>query len=338
MASPAEPRPVLFEAIDHVVVVVDDLAAARRDTALLLGRAPSFEGLHPGLGTRNVLFRTGGHYLELLAAAGRGPGARFVEERLAERGPGLAALALRAASLDRVVPVLHGRGLPAPEPAAGLGRDEESGAFRRWRSTLLPVPQTRGLPLLAIEHLSPPELLPEAAARGAAEACVSGLDHVVVRSADLEASRLLFADALGLRLALDRSFPELGLRMLFFRVGGVTLELVGAAPAASSMPAPGPQPGGGSAREPDPSSGTGREAGSESGPAMDRDTFFGLAWRVADVDAARERLHRAGFRVDPVRRGRKPGTRVATVRSRTCGVPTLLIGPDRRDGAGPAED
>ena len=41
------------------------------------------------------------------------------------------------------------------------------------------------------------------------------------------------ADAAG-RLALDRTFPERGLRLLFFRPGGVTLEV-----AAALTPPPG---------------------------------------------------------------------------------------------------
>ena len=35
----------------------------------------------------------------------------------------------------------------------------------------------------------------------------------------------------------------------------------------------------------------------------------------------------AGVDVSEVRNGRKPGTRVMTVRSGTCGVPTLLVQP-----------
>jgi hypothetical protein len=33
----------------------------------------------------------------------------------------------------------------------------------------------------------------------------------------------------------------------------------------------------------------------------------------------------AGLDVSDVRTGRKPGTRVLTVRSSTCGIPTLLV-------------
>ena len=86
-----------------------------------------------------------------------------------------------------------------------------------------------------------------------------------------------------------------GLRMLFFRVGGATIEVVGRIGA-----------------KPD------RDA---------RDRFGGLAWQVPDADAARERIAKAGFDVSEVRGGNKPGTRVCTVRGEPCGVPTLLIEP-----------
>ncbi len=50
---------------------------------------------------------------------------------------------------------------------------------------------------------------------------------------------------------------------------------------------------------------------------------------LPDVLAAHRRLAEAGFDVSAHRPGFKPGTRVCTVRRETCGVPTLLIGPDR---------
>jgi catechol 2,3-dioxygenase-like lactoylglutathione lyase family enzyme len=115
----------------------------------------------------------------------------------------------------------------------------------------------------------------------------------VIASGDLEASRALFGGALGLRLALERRFEERRLHMLFYRLGGVTVEVVGRLGAPPDASAP--------------------------------DRFGGLAWRVADVDAARERLAAADFDVSEVRPGVAPGTRVCTVRDGTCGVPTLLI-------------
>jgi hypothetical protein len=46
---------------------------------------------------------------------------------------------------------------------------------------------------------------------------------------------------------------------------------------------------------------------------------------VADPDAARERIAEAGFDVSEVRTGRKPGTKVFTVRSGVPGAPTLML-------------
>ena len=51
----------------------------------------------------------------------------------------------------------------------------------------------------------------------------------------------------------------------------------------------------------------------------------GVAYRVRDLAAVRERLLAAGLDVSDMRTGNKQGTRVATVRSGTEGVPTLLI-------------
>jgi hypothetical protein len=55
---------------------------------------------------------------------------------------------------------------------------------------------------------------------------------------------------------------------------------------------------------------------------------------VPDAQAARARLQAAGLDVSEVRGGRKPGTRVLTLRDGTCGVPTLLLerGPAREEG------
>ncbi len=122
---------------------------------------------------------------------------------------------------------------------------------------------------------------------------VAAIDHVVIHSPDLDRAGALWRDRLGLRLALDREFPQRGLRMLFFRSAGVTLEFVGTLPAPADR--------GGS------------------------DRLSGIAYRVTDLAACRARLLRTGIEVSEIRRGYKPGTHVATVRSGTEGVPTLLI-------------
>jgi catechol 2,3-dioxygenase-like lactoylglutathione lyase family enzyme len=79
--------------------------------------------------------------------------------------------------------------------------------------------------LFAIEHTTPDGILPTAGLACDETAAVSALDHAVVRTPDPDAAEALYGERLGLRLALDRAFPEWGMRLLFFRVGGVTLEI-----------------------------------------------------------------------------------------------------------------
>ena len=52
------------------------------------------------------------------------------------------------------------------------------------------------------------------------------VDHLVLRTPDAEDCIELFSEKLGIRLALDRSVPEWGGRMLFFRAGKLTLEVI----------------------------------------------------------------------------------------------------------------
>jgi catechol 2,3-dioxygenase-like lactoylglutathione lyase family enzyme len=191
------------------------------------------------------------------------------------------------------------RGLHPAAAEAGLSRDSDSGAFREFRTTMLSPGETRGVLLFAIQQLSPPELLATAALAVPAESAVAGIDHVVVRTSDAEAARRLYGDQLGIRLALDRSFEQWGARLLFFRLGGITIEI------AASL--------------------TG-EVDSDAA-----DELWGVAYRVPDADAARARLDQAGFDVSETRPGRKPGTRVFSVRAPTHGVATLCLEPTAQE-------
>lgn len=58
-----------------------------------------------------------------------------------------------------------------------------------------------------------------------------------------------------------------------------------------------------------------------------RDQLWGVTWRVTKADTAHTRLTEEGFDISDVRSGRRPGTRVLTVRDRCHGVATLLIEP-----------
>ncbi|OBA80063.1 hypothetical protein A9W99_18315 [Mycobacterium sp. 1164966.3] len=284
----------MFDALDHVIVAVRDLDDATRRYATLLSRSPSWRGDHPGWGTANALFRLDNTYLELITPHGDGAFGRTVAAQLDHRGEGPIGLAFATSDIDGVHTQLTANGLEPSPVSAGLGRDTHTGLTRRWRSVLLPETRTRGVLMIAIEHESP-DLLPEAAPVGSEGAIVTGIDHAVVSTSDADAAITLYRDGLGLRLALDRSFPDWGMRLVFLRVGGVTVEL--AQPLR------------------------------EAQPRTETDRVWGLSWRVPNADAARARLAEAGLDVSEVRPGRKAGTRVLSVKDGTCGVPTLLIEP-----------
>jgi catechol 2,3-dioxygenase-like lactoylglutathione lyase family enzyme len=284
----------LVHSLDHSVVLVRDLDAATASYRRLLGREPSWRGSNPALGSANALFRLDNSYLELLAPAGSAGIAGLLGAWLDERGEGPLGFAFGTDDALRCAEGLRKQGFAANDPSEGENRESTTGALRRWRHVMLPPSATRGLLVFAVQHLSGPEALAPATPFVDPRTAVSGLDHLVIQSDDLEAARELYGQGFGIRLALDRTFAERETRILFFRVGGVTLEVAGR---------PGPPP--------------------RVSDAPDR--LWGVAWQVPDAEATRRRLAAAGFDVSEVRPGHKPGTRVCTVRGETHGVPTLLI-------------
>jgi len=116
------------------------------------------------------------------------------------------------------------------------------------------------------------------------------VDHVVLRTDDAEGCIKLFSGQLQVRLALDKTVPEWGGRMLFFRAGQMTVEVIESA------------------------------NNSRGGTA-----FWGLAYRCQSLESTVTALLQRGVQVSDIREGRKPGTLVATVKSHCLEIPTLLI-------------
>ena len=146
-------------------------------------------------------------------------------------------------------------------------------------------------------------LLTEARARGPTTASARGdalhaLDHVVIRTSNADRAVAFYGARLGLDLRLDRTNPAWNARLLFFRCGDMVVE-ISAEPQASASSAP--------------------------------DRLDGLAWRTRDPDGARARMAAAGLDASEVRPGRKPGTRVFTLRSGLVGAPSLIISAPTAD-------
>jgi catechol 2,3-dioxygenase-like lactoylglutathione lyase family enzyme len=243
-------------------------------------------------GTENVLFTLDNMTLELMAPKGDGAAADWIRAVIAEQGEGLASICFCTNDIAKMHRRLDRLTLQ-PEPITNSeSRDATSGATLSWQRTRAATEATRGVRLFFLELAAQ---RPRSAAT--ADAPIIAMDHVVISTGDPERAAALYGARLGLDMALDRSHPDWG-RLMFFRCGDLIVEIV-QRPGAGVDPA--------------------------------RDKLYGLSWRVADADATRARLVSAGVDVSEVRTGRKPGTRVLTVRNGSCGIPTLLVERTARD-------
>jgi catechol 2,3-dioxygenase-like lactoylglutathione lyase family enzyme len=272
--------------IDHIIITVSDLAEASAEYSTLLGREPSWRGAHPDYGTANTLFKLDNTYIELLAAVGDGMAADIVNGILGERGPCLGGLVFGTEDAQRFIAHVRSAGLPASDPMPGHGKDEQTGAERRWHNIFWDPAAARGIFSFCIQH-DAGSTLPDATPTAGEP--ISGVDHVVVKTQSVEAAKRFYGEQLGIRLALEQHVPEWGGTQLFFRASSMSIEVI------------------------------------VSGNAPEQDELWGLALKTHDIAATHERLVSSGIAVSEIRDGRKPGTRVCTAKSHTLGVPTLLI-------------
>jgi catechol 2,3-dioxygenase-like lactoylglutathione lyase family enzyme len=285
----------MITALDHIVLIVRDLATTIRAYETLLGVSVAW--LAKADGAEMAVFTLANMSLELMAPANDTNGA--VGERLRAAldsdGEGLASIGFRVNDLATLHRRLTRLDL-APEPIA----EAESvnlldGKRLSWRRTRAATEKTHGVRVFFLEwQAERPRSAP------LSQAPMVGLDHVVVGTRHPERAAALYGARLKLDMALDRTNPAWGSRLMFFRCGDLIVEI------AHRL--------------------------DETGEAPDK--MFGLSWRADDIDGARARLAAAGLDVSEVRDGRKPGTRVFTVRDGHCGVPTLVLKPPpRRDAS-----
>jgi catechol 2,3-dioxygenase-like lactoylglutathione lyase family enzyme len=252
--------------LHHVAVVVRDLDAAAAGYERMLGVSPIPQD---GDGARRAWFWLDNMGLEVIAPEGDGSAGDRVRARLDEAGEGQWLVAFAVDDLDSTARLCERRGLAIAEGT------ERAVMFE---------PATTGGVQVALMGFPP--------LASQASGLVSALDHVVVRTANIDRAVANFGGRLGLDLRLDRSNESWGARQLFFKAGNAVIEF-GASLKAPASDAP--------------------------------DSFGGLAWRVTDPVAAQARMAAAGFNVSEVRTGRKPGTHVFTVRDAPGGVPTIMM-------------
>ena len=237
-------------------------------------------------GAATAIFTLNNMSIELMAPAGEGGTSDRVRAALHKQGEGLASFAFAVDDISRAHRRLARLGLAPDDISDGVSRDAK-GATLSWKRTRASAESTHGIRMFFIQRNEPLTRSPEIS-----PAPIDALDHVVVATPDPDRAAALYGARLGLDMRLDRTNTEWGARLMFFRCGDLVVEIVHRL-----------------------------KDGKGNGP----DKVWGLSWRVADIEATRARLLGAGVDVSDIRDGRKPGTLVFTVKSGTCGVPTLVI-------------
>ena len=276
----------MISSLDHIILAVDDLQDAEKNYKNILGIEPSWRGLHKELGTANVIFNFKNTYLELLSAEGEGVGADLVNESIKKNGEGLAGIVLNTKDISKASKKLKDLGFLVGDVLTGEGKNKDTNDIRNWKYLFLPQELTRNLFLFLIEHTK--GILPQD--EKFPSGSINKLDHVVINTNDADGFINIYQDIFNIRLALDRIIEHWKSRMLFFRLNETTIEVI--------------------------------EKKDHKDP---NDSLWGLAWEVESIKDAHERLVSKGVEVTEIKKGLKENTLVATIKSHTHNVPTLLI-------------
>ena len=276
----------MINALDHLIIAVSDIDVAEENYTKIFGVQPVWRGEHKELGTENSLFNFQNTYFELLAAKGEGLGAALVNHYLQESGEGLIGIVLGTEDIDECYKSLQSRGYALGEISKGEGINFKDGSIREWKNLFLPPELTRGIFAFIIQHT-----------KGSLEefknndkSVVNKLDHLVIQTNDADGFIDIYRDIYNIRLALDKYVEAWESRMLFFRTNKTTIEVIE------------------------------KQNGEETA-----DKLWGLSWQVDSIEEAHNRLTNQGVEVTPIKKGIKDNTLVATIKSHTSNIPTLLI-------------
>jgi catechol 2,3-dioxygenase-like lactoylglutathione lyase family enzyme len=276
----------MINALDHLIIAVSDIDVAEENYTKIFGVQPVWRGEHKELGTENSLFNFQNTYFELLAAKGEGLGAALVNHYLQESGEGLIGIVLGTEDIDECYKSFQSKGYALGEISKGEGINFKDGSIREWKNLFLPPELTRGIFAFIIQHT-----------KGSLEefknndkSVVNKLDHLVIQTNDADGFIDIYRDIYNIRLALDKYVEAWESRMLFFRTNKTTIEVIE------------------------------KQNGEETA-----DKLWGLSWQVDSIEEAHNRLTNQGVEVTPIKKGIKDNTLVATIKSHTSNIPTLLI-------------
>ena len=275
----------MISSVDHLIIAVNDLDQATENYKKIFGISPCWKGKQNELGTKNVLFNLENTYLELISPHEDGPGTDLIRPLIENKGDHLAGIALGTDNVE-LVKVNLAKNIEGVEITSGYATNDINGEKRKWKNIFLPKNLSRGLFVFIIQHTEGSLTKYERDDKS----FVRSLDHVVINTQDADNFISIYRDVYKIRLALDKTIEHWKRRMLFFRTNAATIEVI-----------------------------------EEKEKKESADELWGIAWEVDSIEDAHKRLVSNNVEVTPIKEGLKKGTLVATIKSHTCNVPTLLI-------------
>jgi catechol 2,3-dioxygenase-like lactoylglutathione lyase family enzyme len=217
----------MIRGIDHIVILVSDLATASTDYAAL-GFTVTPGGEHTGGATHNALvIFADDTYLELIAFKHPEPGHRWW--RYSAAGEGLVDYALLPGTIEEDIAAARARGVAYAGPDSG-GRRRPDGQQVAWQ---LGMPPTPDLPFLCGDVTPRALRVPGGVARQHPNG-VTGIAGLTVVVDDLEASVARYRALLGHDPIEQLPASPPGARFAAFAIGGATIIL--AAPDEATTP------------------------------------------------------------------------------------------------------
>jgi catechol 2,3-dioxygenase-like lactoylglutathione lyase family enzyme len=281
---------IMITAIDHIVLLCPTIEEGLHKYRLLLGREPDWQS-DDFSGIASAYFQLDGIALELIAPHGDSATALKLRDRLRDQGPGLQSIVFRSDDIEVDWRVFARRALKPGEIQNGQSIDSVSGRTRQWARFRIDDEKTHGVRLFVLQRTVDDPLSEKTSGLGA----LSGLDHLVINTANPDKAVALYGARLGLRLTLDLSSAERDMQLLSFKAGNSRIELSHRISKASFT-------------EPD--------------------KLWGITWCTSDIEAAHARMLGGGLNVSEIRQGMSKGTQVFTVRDGTLNVPTLILTQD----------
>src|ERR1700679_2878965 len=200
----------MIEALNHIAVAVRDLDRAASAFGALLGRRADWR--EEAAGARHAWFPLENMALDIVHPEGPGESGDRARAQIEAHGEGLWGLAFAVSDLDETRRLLGRRGAPVGEAAALLSTDA-------WRLAFVDPAATHGVSIALAERTGKVALKPAAAD------AVQALDHVVIHTPNPDRAVALYGARLGLDFRLDRTNPQWGSRLMFFRCGGAVVEI-----------------------------------------------------------------------------------------------------------------